>query len=86
MTDYTLEITKVENGYICSWWDEVENEHVKKQMVFEDTDDWQENCEVNGDICSMEAMLQFVIEHFGMCGSKHDPHRLRVSIDHQHPE
>ena len=58
-----LEIEKVENGYICSWWEEVENEHVKKQMVFE---------EVGDELPFIERVLYFIVEHLNMIESWHD--------------
>ena len=84
MSDWSLEITKAKNGYICTHWEYIEDEHVKQQVVFEDTEQWKENCEVEGELHSLKGMLHYIVEYFGQIGSKHDKHRIKVNIDHQH--
>ena len=69
--DYKLIINKVENGYILSYEDELNDETkiVRKIVIQEDESD---------ELKAHEEMLWQVIEYFGFYGSKHDKERIRV--------
>lgn len=72
--NWTLEIEKIDNGYIAGWWEEnTEDDLVKHQMVFEEI-----NSEY-GEIECFQNLLYFITDHFGMIGSKHDARRIRIT-------
>ena len=66
-----IEIIKAQNGFICEWWEEIENTHVKQQVVFEDDE---------SDLTAIRKTLYHILEHFGLYGSKHDKERIRIEI------
>lgn len=74
--DWSLKITKVKNGFIVEHHESTSDGYIKEQLVFEesDHDDFSE-------LIAAEDMLYYIIEHFGLYGSKHDKKRLRVTID-----
>ena len=80
--DWSINIIKAENGYICEWYvEDHENDHfVKKQHVIEETD--CENCELQ----AMHDLLYFVKEHFGLYHSKHNRFNLYVEIKDEEQE
>jgi len=70
-TKQGLEIDRVDNGYLASWW-VYNGEAIKHQMCF-----MEENKE-HGEIECFQRLLYFITEHFGMIGSKHDARRIRI--------
>jgi hypothetical protein len=78
--EWRLNVTRVNNGYRLSWPDVISNEKrekvITREHVIEDGPDTADDPE--GKIESTEKLLWFVIEHFAMTGSKHDPVRLSV--------
>lgn len=80
--EWSMKIIKVQNGFICKWYEPSGfdgDDLLKKQLVFEDKEDEGEYSE----LYSGEEMLWFLIEHFGLFGSKYDKKRLRVNIEEQ---
>ncbi len=67
---YDLHITRGGNGYRLNWTEETEDGEVKEEEYIEDDE--------GDDLKSGEALLWYVMSHFGFGGSKHDPERLRV--------
>ena len=79
--DWNLKIIKAENGYIAEYWDEGDDgEILQHQQVFEEQDDEK------GELDCMVNLLNFVKEHFGHYGSKHDHYRLLMEIVDQRTE
>lgn len=75
MSDYKLTIEKVVNGYIVTHPDELEDGvEVEYRDVIEDRDTDDGELEAGLDL------LYFVMEYFGLIGSKHDKKRLRAEI------
>ena len=74
--NWTLEITKAENGYIAEYWDdgEEDGESIRHQILFEEQDDEK------GELDCMGNLLYFVKEHFGIYSSKHDRYLLNIEI------
>jgi hypothetical protein len=75
--DWKIIIVKAENGYICEWEEDSENEEnykIKRKQVFEESD------EENGELICMKEMLHFVKEHFGIVYSKHSKHNLVIDV------
>ena len=66
---YGLEIIRASNGFIIT---DLQN---GDETVYEDEDDYTTPDE---PINAMESLLWFIIEYFGMGGSKHSRQRLRV--------
>ena len=66
-----MQIHKVDNGYICEWWED----DTQYQVVFEEADT------EHGIVECFQALLYFITEHFGMIGSKHDAKRIRITTD-----
>jgi hypothetical protein len=66
--DWVLRIEKVENGFIASY--RLDEETTLNKEVFQD--------DGTDDLKSGEEMLWFVLDHFGIGGSKHDPERIRI--------
>lgn len=73
---WDLRITKGENGYRCNWLEDLEDDQAKiYETVFE-----EEESE-HGEIEAFERLLWFIVEHFGMVGSKHDARRIRITTE-----
>lgn len=71
---FELMISKVDNGFIASFWEEGEDgaESVKTQIVFED-----DNSEY-GHLECFQRLLYYITEHYAMTGTKHDARRIRI--------
>ena len=81
--EWEIKIRKVENGFICTWKEESENEDnliLNKQVVFETK---EENIkDVNLDeYKNMQNVLNFIKEHFGINYSKHNQSNLIIKIE-----
>jgi hypothetical protein len=75
---WEIKIRKVNNGYICSWEEESENQEdyfKKEQKVFEEIDD--------DELKNMREMLLFIKEYFGINYSKHNKKNLVVEIENE---
>lgn len=74
--DWSIEIERADNGYTANWWDDNDEgeELIKHQAVFE-----EEETET-GELDCMVKLLNFVSEHFGFHGSKHDKYRLKIEV------
>lgn len=70
---FVLEIIKADNGYIAEYWEEIESEQVKTQVVFEEAET------EHGNVECFARLLWYVTEHFAMTGSKHDARRIRIT-------
>jgi hypothetical protein len=76
--NWEIEIEKVQNGYVCKWWEEADDDElVKGQRVFEEQDS------ARGDLDAFVSLCWFLAEHFGVYGSKHDEFRLRCEVVNQ---
>ena len=92
--DWNLDITKVGNGYVATWLEDGEEytgvlgwicrllgvrswRVLKMREVFEEPDDEK------GELDCMVNLLNFIKEHFGCYGSKHDHYRLLMEIADQ---
>jgi hypothetical protein len=77
--DWEIKIRKAENGYICSWEEESEDDEpriLKREQIFED----KEEDEEKGLDC-MKEVLHFIAEHFGINYSKHNKRNLKIQIE-----
>ena len=74
--DWSINISKAENGYICEWYEEVDDGHYsnKKQWVIEEKDTEY------GELDAMKYLLHLVKEHFGIYHSKHNKFNLYVEV------
>ena len=68
---WKLEISRGENGYKCRYDEEIEDGEViyREEYIQDDEGD---------ELKSGEELLWYVLEYFGLGGSKHDPERLRI--------
>ena len=75
MQAWDLGIERVDNGFVVSWWEELEaEEFMEHKQVFEAGEsEW-------GDHEALVACLRFVVEHFGLQGSKHDGLRISMGL------
>jgi len=67
---YNLHIIRGNNGYRFNWTEETEDGKVKEEAYIQD--------DMVDTLKSGQELLWFVLHHFGLSGSKHDPERLRV--------
>jgi hypothetical protein len=74
---WSIEIERVQNGYIAEWWEDAEGERVSLERIFEEQDT------PTGELDAFVAMVRFLAEHFGVAGSKHDEFRLRCDVINQ---
>lgn len=74
LSRHDLRITKGDNGYRVNWLEEIEDEILVREMVFEipDTE--------NGEMEAMKSLLWFIKEHFGVIFSKHNNQNLVIEI------
>lgn len=72
-SQYWIRVSKVDNGYVLTvpWYDDYDSLQLKK-VVFEELD-----CE-GGEVLAIASMLRYLVEYFGMVGSKHDKHRISI--------
>jgi len=76
MSDWQITIKKVENGYICEYPEQLDDDtEVIKMQVFEEEDT------ENGELEATKNMLCFVKEHFGISYSKHDKVNLDIKLE-----
>jgi len=76
MTDWQITIKKVENGYICEYPEQLDDDtEVIKMQVFEEED------KENGELEATKNMLWFVKEHFGINYSKHNKVNLDIKLE-----
>ena len=77
--DWSLEIKRAENGFVAKWLEELEDDRCRELvMVFEETGE--------DGLDATEALLYFVLEHFGLRGSKHDQRRITIDITDKREE
>ena len=78
MIAWEINIRKVENGFVLSWEEELEDRIlIGKESIVEDLDtDFSE-------IETLQRLLWEITEHFGYYGSKHDKKRLCIEIEDQ---
>ncbi len=77
---WEITIRRAENGYICSWKEEGEEDNIlEKQKVFEESEEtMQENL---SELACMKDMLLFIKEYFGVHYSKHNKVNLNIDIE-----
>ena len=83
MTDKIL-IIKANNGYICKWKEESENEAgyiMDKQIVFEMSDKEERLSELE----CLQKLFNFLTEHFGIYHNKYSSN-LKINIDDKEKE
>ena len=83
MTDKIL-IIKANNGYICKWKEESENEAgyiMDKQIVFEMSDKEERLSELE----CLQKLFNFLTEHFGIFHNKYSSN-LNINIDDKEKE
>lgn len=81
--EWEIKIRKVENGFICSWKEESENEDnllLNKQVVFETKEENTEDINLD-EYKNMQNVLDFIKEHFGIHYSKHNKSNLIIKIE-----
>ena len=71
MSDWKLEVIRVDNGYLIKIPEEVEDGKIIEKKIVIQNDEKDE-------IKSHEDMLWEIMEHFSFYGSKHDKERIRV--------
>lgn len=69
MSEWKLEITRVENGYVL-WAPPEDEEHASREWVIED--------DVIDELKSHENLLWDIMEFFNFGGSKHDLERIKI--------
>jgi hypothetical protein len=76
MTDYSIKITKADNGFICEWEDEDdEGNPVSFKEVFE-----EKEFDNDAELKCTESMLWHVKDYFGMFWSKHNKKNLKICV------
>jgi hypothetical protein len=71
---FDLEVSKVENGYVVSFWEFEDKTSKETQYAFE-VDDEDEH----GEIECFKRLLLYITNHFSMTGTKHDKRRIRIT-------
>ena len=79
---WSLRITKVDNGFVLSWDEEADEDHIIPRSLVVEESAHHEFSEID----AMQRLLWEVMEHFGYYGSKHDKKRLFVRIEEQHED
>ncbi len=75
--DWEINIKKVENGYVLSYYDELsEGSYIKRRVVFEDEEVYTESKPLEG----MRNVLNYIQEYFDCGYSKHSNRNLIVEI------
>ena len=71
-TDWAVQIVRVRNGYVCKYPDENgEGEsHLETEVFSYDETD---------ELKSGEELLWWIINHFGISGSRYDAERLTIT-------
>jgi hypothetical protein len=83
--DWEIKIRKAENGYICSWEEESEDDEpriLKKEQVFEEKEDSEEFSELD----CMKEVLYFIAEYFGINYNKHNSSNLKIEVEKRKKE
>ena len=77
---WEINIKKTNNGFICSWKEELEDgDYIKNmQQVFEVIEEGDDEL---GELKNMINLLNFVKEHFGVHYSKHNKHNIHIEIE-----
>jgi hypothetical protein len=75
-----LEIERTDNGFLAKWWADEEPEPVKHIMVFE------EHITETSELECFARLLWYIVEHFGMVGSKHDLSRIRITTENKNAD
>ena len=68
---WSVSVTRADNGFIVEYKEDVGDQIIEKEFVFE---------EVGDELETMRNMLWFVSEHFGVCYSKHNSRNLVIEI------
>lgn len=71
LSDWAVEITRIKNGYVCKYPDFNGEREYFETEVFSDSDD--------DELKSGEDLLWWIINHFGLSGSKWDKERLGIT-------
>jgi len=80
MSDYSLTITKADNGFILTHYEEVgEGKTIKIDYIIEEKND----AEGIGYCEATQKLLYDVLNYFSLGGSKHDKKRVRIIIEEQ---
>jgi len=74
-----LTIEAVANGYIITGSDKIEGGEGAEKTVVEIDEDIMDEHE--SETKATQKLLYVIMEYFGLCGSKHDSHRVRVEIE-----
>jgi hypothetical protein len=75
-----ITVIKVDNGYICSWKEESENEEgyiMDKQLVFEVSSNMEERL---AELECLKNLFEFLQEHFGIYYDKYS-NNLKINIE-----
>lgn len=73
---WEINIRKADNGFICSWKEELEEDYIKTmQQVFEEEDDEL------GELKNMINLLNFIKEHFAVIYSKHNKYNINIKLE-----
>ena len=71
--DWSIKVTRAENGYACEWWEEIENNVFSHRVhVVEEIDGKELEC--------TRILLFFIKEFFAVYHSKHNKKNLFVEI------
>lgn len=76
---WDLRVVKTVNGYRATWLEEIDDELVVMEMVFEEPDT------ETGELEVMANLLWFVSEHLGVTFSKHNKENLVIEIEKTNP-
>jgi hypothetical protein len=71
LSDYGVEITRVHNGYVCRYPSSNDVREFFETEVFSDDD--------ADELASGEDLLNWIIDFFGIGGSRHDAARLGIA-------
>jgi hypothetical protein len=71
-TDWAVEITRVRNGYVCTYPDSNAYDETRfETQIFSDDD--------ADELKSGEDLLWWIIAHFALSGSRYDTERLTIT-------
>lgn len=79
MEDFSITITKCDNGYLCEYYEDVTDDVIKHQYVIEETDD--DTPGNMGELSAMRNLLYYIKEYFGVHYSKHNKENITIDIE-----
>ncbi len=75
---WDLLVSRIQNGFLLTY--ENDSDVIEEEAIVVDLDGFMTDEEEQAKLG--EALCWAVIEHFNLRGSRHDAHRVTVSIEH----